>query len=124
MRADNIRPQPKGPIAQHFYAAFCLGDKYVAQRVALASIQALCRVLRDKDEEIRRLVQEKGEQIRAVQKQLQAFEERISRINSKQTGSKYMRNQVHHQLYSVDASAHGTGRTRARRCASTMISPV
>ncbi|MGA8026625.1 MAG: hypothetical protein WB992_05725 [Bryobacteraceae bacterium] len=73
-------------MAQDFYAAFGLGnsDKYIAQGdaqgVALASIQGLYQLMRDKDEQIQKLVKEKNEQLHMLTQltaELHALEERL-----------------------------------------------
>ncbi len=96
MKADTAGHKHIGPMAQDFYAAFGLGDtdKYIAQGdaqgVALASIQGLYQLVQEKDEQIRKLLQEKDELIRklvqeksaeiqALQKQLQALQDRLGR---------------------------------------------
>jgi hypothetical protein len=78
MKADSAGHKHIGPMAQDFYAAFGLGDtdKYIAQGdaqgVALASIQGLYRMVQEK-------LQQKDDEIHALQLQLQALEERIAR---------------------------------------------
>ncbi len=78
MKADSAGHKHIGPMAQDFYAAFGLGDtdKYIAQGdaqgVALASIQGLYQMMQEK-------LQQKDEEIHALQLQLQALEERIPR---------------------------------------------
>ena len=72
-----------GPVAQDFYAAFHLGadDKHITTvdegGVALAAIQALYRMDREKDEQIRRLARssaEKDAQIRRLTRQVQELQ--------------------------------------------------
>jgi hypothetical protein len=78
MKTDSAGHKHIGPMAQDFYAAFGLGDtdKYIAQGdaqgVALASIQGLYQMVQEK-------LQQKDEEIHALQLQLQALEERIPR---------------------------------------------
>ncbi len=88
MKSDSAGHKHIGPMAQDFYAAFGLGDtdKYIAQGdaqgVALASIQGLYQMMRQKDEQIQQLLQENHEQVRALiqlKAELQAVEERIAR---------------------------------------------
>ncbi len=85
MKADSAGHKHIGPMAQDFHAAFGLGDtdKYIAQGdaegVALASIQGLYQIVQEKDELIRKLVQEKSEEIQALQRQLQALQDRLGR---------------------------------------------
>jgi hypothetical protein len=61
MKADTDSHTHIGPMSKDFYAAFGLGDsdKYIAQGdaqgVALASIQGLYRMVQEKDEQIRKL---------------------------------------------------------------------
>ncbi len=75
MKADSAGRKHIGPMAQDFYAAFGLGDtdRYIAQGdaqgVALASIQGLYQMMHEKDEQIRQL-----------EAQLQAVEERMARF--------------------------------------------
>ncbi len=67
MKADTAGHKHIGPMAQDFYAAFGLGDtdKYIAQGdaqgVALASIQGLYDMMRQKDEQIQQLLQQNHE---------------------------------------------------------------
>ncbi len=76
MKADSAGHKHIGPMAQDFYAAFGLGDtdKYIAQGdaqgVALASIQGLYQMMQEK-------LQQKDEEIHALELRLQALEERI-----------------------------------------------
>jgi hypothetical protein len=66
-----------GPVAQDFYAAFGLGgdDKHIATvdegGVALAAIQGLSRLLRDKDA-----------RINAQQQEISALTDRLGRIEA------------------------------------------
>ena len=76
MKADSAGHKHIGPMAQDFYAAFGLGDtdKYIAQGdaqgVALASIQGLYQMVQEK-------LQQKDEEIHALESRLQALEERV-----------------------------------------------
>ncbi len=76
MKADTAGYNHIGPMAQDFYAAFGLGDsdKYIAQGdaqgVALASIQGLYQMMQEK-------LQQKDDEIHALELRLQALEERI-----------------------------------------------
>ena len=78
MKADSAGHKHIGPMAQDFYAAFGLGetDKYIAQGdaqgVALASIQGLYQMMQEK-------LQQKDEEIHALEVELQALEERMPR---------------------------------------------
>ena len=63
MKAEPSGRKHIGPMAQDFYAAFGLGDddRYIAlgdgQGVALAAIQALYKVVQEKDQQIQQLQQ-------------------------------------------------------------------
>ena len=63
MKAERSGAKHIGPMAQDFYAAFGLGDddRYIAmgdgEGVALAAIQALYKVVQEKDEQIQQLQQ-------------------------------------------------------------------
>jgi len=63
MKAERSGAKHIGPMAQDFYAAFGLGDddRYIAlgdgQGVALAAIQALYKVVQEKDQQIQQLQQ-------------------------------------------------------------------
>jgi hypothetical protein len=68
-----------GPVAQDFYAAFGLGtdDKFIAtvdaDGVSLAAIKGLNQKVEETDSELRALVREQQEQIKALQTQMEAL---------------------------------------------------
>jgi hypothetical protein len=73
MKAEPAGRKHIGPMAQDFYAAFALGDddRYIgqgdAQGVALAAIQALYKVVQEKEHQIEQL-QRRLERVEAAQK--------------------------------------------------------
>lgn len=85
-----------GPVAQDFYAAFRLGqdDRYIASvdadGVALAAIQGMYQVLQEKDARIRALSAENADQ----RQQIQALDERISRLERGKVGPNLLSNWV------------------------------
>ena len=74
-----------GPMAQDFYAAFGLGedDKHIntldPDGVALAAIQGLYELVKEKEAEIARLQQEKDTQVAELEARLAALEALVSR---------------------------------------------
>jgi Chaperone of endosialidase len=89
IQAWNYKTEPEsvrhvGPMAQDFRAAFGLGidDKTIstvdADGVALAAIQALYRMMKEKDEEVKQL----RAQLRRQQAQLQQVRRRVSRARA------------------------------------------
>jgi hypothetical protein len=100
MKAEPTGRKHIGPMAQDFYAAFGLGDsdRYIAlgdgQGVALAAVQALYKVVQEKDGQIRRLrqqlqvIRETDSQLKrqlqelhhAQSRQITSLEERLTRL--------------------------------------------
>jgi hypothetical protein len=93
MKAEPAGRKHIGPMAQDFYAAFGLGDsdRYIGlgdgQGLALAAIQALYRVVQEKDAQIRRLSQQLQKLQLAQSREIAALTERLARIEAQDSGT-------------------------------------
>lgn len=77
-----------GPVAQDFRAAFNLGadDKHIstvdADGVALASVQALYQLIKERDEQVRLMRQEKDRQKQELDRKVERLERQLAQQQS------------------------------------------
>ena len=91
-KQENAAIRHMGPMAQDFHQAFALGDddKHIStvdsEGVALAAIQALYRLVQEKDRQIQKLTQEVDSLQRSRTLQAAVLERRLARIEAQLGG--------------------------------------